>query len=81
MPNSDKPKTSTWKWVILGFFVAAVAIAVLFYIGWFDQRTHVDSIEGDNVEATYAPADSDSEAEAVWENAEHKPLDEVIVDD
>ena len=66
--------------IIIGIIVAAIAVAVIYYIGWFDNRTHVDTPAGDNVEATYEPANPDSPAEASWENASHESLDEIITE-
>lgn len=38
---------------MVALLVAAIAVAVLFYIGWFDSNTHVDTPAGDNVEQQY----------------------------
>lgn len=64
MSDTNKFKTSTWKWVFVGLFVAAVALAVLFYIGWFEQR----------------PVNPDSPAQVEWQNDDHQSLDQVIAD-
>lgn len=51
---------------MVALLVAAIAVAVLFYIGWFDSNTHVDTPAGDNVEQQYvieeAGADQPGEA-------------------
>ena len=31
-----KQSSGTWKWLLVALLVAAIAVAVLFYIGWFD---------------------------------------------
>lgn len=81
MATPDKSKQrGLGRLIIIGFIVAAIAVAVIYYIGWFDNRTHVDTPAGDNVEATYEQANPGSKAEASWENAEHKTLDEVITE-
>lgn len=66
--------------ILIGFIVAAIAVAVIYYIGWFDSRTHVDTPAGDNVEDIYEPANSGSQAEESWENASHESLDQVITE-
>lgn len=76
--NSDKPRRSVWGLVLLALVVAAIAVGVFYYIGWFDNRTHVDTPAGDNVEDVYAPANPESPAEQQWENADHESLEEVI---
>lgn len=48
-----KQSSGTWKWLLVALLVAAIAVAVLFYIGWFDSNTHVDTPAGDNVEQQY----------------------------
>ena len=68
----------TWRILIIGIIVAAIAVAVLYYIGWFDNRTHVDAPNGDNVENTYQAADPESPDQVEWQNADHQSLDEVI---
>ena len=81
MPNSRKSKTDTWRWIFIGLLVAVFALAVLYYIGWFDNRTHVDAPAGDNVEEVYAPSGNESQAESDWQNADNESLREVIVDE
>lgn len=81
MANSNNSnQKGLGRLIIIGFIVAAIAVAVIYYIGWFDNRTHVDTPAGDNVEATYEPTNSDSPAEAAWENASHESLDKVITE-
>lgn len=80
MPNSNKPKSDTWRWVFIGLLISAIALAVLYYIGWFDNRTHVDTPDGDNVEANYQLDNPESPSEVEWQNADGASLDEVIAD-
>lgn len=82
MANSDKKSNGTWKWFIMAIFVAIVAVAVIYYIGWFDNNTHVDTPAGDNVEQQYAidEADASQPGEADWQNAEGQSLDEIITE-
>lgn len=81
MTTSKKSQNGgTWRVFLIGLIVAAIAVAVLYYIGWFDNRTHVDAPDGDNVENTYIPGDADSPAEVEWQNADHQSLDQVIAD-
>ena len=49
----DKKSSGLWVWIVIGIIVATIAIATLYYIGWFDNNTHVDSVNGDNVEQQY----------------------------
>lgn len=67
-------------WVVIGFIVAALLVGALYYIGWFNEKTHVDTPAGDNVEATYEPEDPSSPSEAAWDNTDGESLDEVITD-
>lgn len=81
MANSNNSnQKGLGRLIIIGFIVAAIAVAVIYYIGWFDNRTHVDAPDGDNVENTYIPGDADSPAEVEWQNADHQSLDQVIAD-
>lgn len=83
MANTNKRKsTGLWAWIIIGFIVAVIAVATLFYIGWFDNNTHVDTPAGDNVEQQYeiTEADADAPGEADWQNAEHQTLREVVTE-
>lgn len=80
MSSKDKPKTGSWRWVFIGLLVAAVSLAILFYIGWFDKRTHVDTPVGDNVEANYPLDNPASPSEVEWQNADGESLDQVIAD-
>lgn len=54
MADPERKSSGTWKWLIVAIFVAIVAVAVIYYIGWFDNNTHVDTPAGDNVEQQYA---------------------------
>lgn len=78
---ADNRKSNIWAWLIAGLLVAALAIGVLFYIGWFDNRTHVDSNNGDNVTEQYPTvSQSDNPGETEWQNADHQSLRDVIAD-
>ena len=82
MANPEKKSSGTWKWLIAAIFVAILAVAVIYYIGWFDNNTHVDSVNGDNVEQQYQidEANSDAPGEADWQNASHQTLKEEITE-
>lgn len=76
----DKKSSGLWVWIVIGIIVATIAIATLYYIGWFDNNTHVDSVNGDNVEQQYQidEANADEPGEADWQNADHQTLKEEI---
>ena len=78
--KSDNSRLSGLGRWLLALIVAAIAVAVFYYIGWFDNKTHVDTPAGDNVEATYEPANPESPAEQQWENADHESLDQIITE-
>ncbi|MDE6311160.1 MAG: hypothetical protein K2L96_05005 [Muribaculaceae bacterium] len=82
--NSDSRKSSTptWVWVVIGIIVATLTVACLIYIGWFDAETHVDTPAGDNVTQQYELTEpqADQPGEADWQNADHRSLQDVIVD-
>ena len=80
MTQNNSTKTGIGRLLIIGLVVAAIAVAIIYYIGWFDERTHVDTPAGDNVEANYELKDPESPAETEWQNADNKSLDEVITD-
>ena len=81
MAQSNK-SAGFWTWLFIALIVAAIAIGTLYYIGWFDSNTHVDSLNGDNVEQQYTitGADADAPGEADWQNAAGQSLDEVITE-
>ncbi len=80
--NSDKRSTGLWAWIVIGLIVAAIAVGTLYYIGWFNTNTHVDTPAGDNVEQQYTitEAQADAPGEAQWQNADGQTLREEIVD-
>ena len=82
MANPERKSNGTWKWLLVAIFVAIVAVAVIYYIGWFDNNTHVDTPAGDNVEQQYAIDESGASqpGEADWQNADHRSLREEIID-
>lgn len=82
MADTETKSSGTWRWVIAGIIVAAIAVAIIFYIGWFDNNTHVDTPAGDNVEQQYEITEAQSEApgEADWQNADGQSLDELVTE-
>ena len=81
--NSTKPRGNRFGVILaVAIIVAAVCVAVLFYIGWFNNRTHVDTPGGDNVMEDYTieTAHPDAPGENDWENPEHSNLQQVVVD-
>ena len=80
MANNEKQ--SFWGWLILGIFVAAVTLGIIYYVGWFDTETHVDTPAGDNVTQQYQLSEPQAQApgEAEWQNADHQSLREVITE-
>lgn len=81
MANYQEKKSSgLWVWIVIAIIVATIAVATMYYIGWFDNNTHVDSVNGDNVEQQYQidEANASAPGEADWQNAEHQTLKEVI---
>ncbi|MDE6928228.1 MAG: hypothetical protein K2P06_05830 [Muribaculaceae bacterium] len=79
---ANNRKSNIWAWVIIGLLTAALAVGVLFYIGWFDTNTHVDSENGDNVTEQYINTDArpDEPGEAEWQNTSEQSLRNVIAD-
>lgn len=76
-------KNSKWgTWLALALIVAALCVGVLFYIGWFDVRTHIDAPNGDNVEQNYTleTQQPDAPGQNDWQNPDHSSLQQVIVD-
>ena len=81
--QNDGPRRNSrlGTWIAVAVIVATLCVAVMFYIGWFDNKTHVDTPAGDNVEEVYAPSGNESQAESDWQNADNESLREVIVDE
>lgn len=79
---SKKQGTSIWLWLTIALIVAVLTVATLFYIGWFDAKTHTDTPAGDNVTEQYELTESraDEPGEADWQNADHQDLREVITE-
>lgn len=77
---SNKKSSGLWVWIVIALLVAAIAVGTLYYIGWFDANTHVDTPAGDNVEQQYVitEAGADQPGEADWQNAEGQSLVEEI---
>ncbi len=79
-PQSSKG-ISFWTWLLVGLIVAAIVMGLLYYIGWLDAGTHVDTPQGDNVTDIYrTAADSLSPSENAWQNPDGQSLDETIID-
>lgn len=80
MARSNKKSSDLWVWIIIGIIVATIAVASLYYIGWFDNNTHVDSPNGDNVMQQYeiTQPDADQPGEADWQNAEGENFRQAI---
>ncbi len=82
MAPSSRKSSGIWSWLIIGLIVAAIVVGTLYYIGWFDARSHVDTPAGDNVEQQYdvTVAGADEPGEADWQNAGHQSLREIITE-
>lgn len=80
--NSNNQDSGWGLWLAAGLIVAALTLGVLIYIGWINSRTHVDSMNGDNVEQDYPITAAQAESFGVqdWQNPEHDSFEEVIVD-
>lgn len=76
----EKKSSGLWVWIFIAIIVATIAVATLYYIGWFDNNTHVDTPAGDNVEQQYVitEAGADEPGEADWQNADKESLREEI---
>lgn len=83
MATYPKRKSSSplWAWIVIALIVATIAIATLYYIGWFDANTHTDTPLGDNVEQQYeiTQPNADQPGEADWQNADGESLRQKIV--
>lgn len=77
MANQAK-QSGVAKLIFLGIIIAAIVLGVLFYIGWFDNRTKVDVPDQNVTEAIVSP--DASPAEADWQNADRQSLDQIIAD-
>lgn len=76
-------KNSRWGvTLVTGLLVSAVCVAILIYVGWFDNNSHVDSNNGDNVTQTYAINTPQPNAPGVndWNNPYGNSLHRIIVD-
>ncbi len=82
MTSTKRKNSGLWVWIIIGLIVATLVFATIYYIGWFDYNTHVDTPAGDNVTQQYelTEAGADSPGEADWQNADHQSLDELITE-
>lgn len=85
MANTIEGEKNNSKWgtyLVAALIVAAICVGVLFYIGYFDTKTHVDSENGDNVMNTYQieTAQPDAPAENDWNNPDQNNLQQIIVD-
>ena len=79
---ANNRKSNIWG---LGYnlvcLTAALAVGVLFYIGWFDTNTHV-APKRRNVTEQYINTDArpDEPGEAEWQNTSEQSLRNVIAD-
>lgn len=82
MDNTNRKSSGLWAWIVIAIIVAAIAVGTMYYIGWFDNNTHVDTPAGDNVMEQYeiTEANADQAGEATWQNADGQSLREVIAD-
>lgn len=81
--NTPRRKgTRLGVYICTALIVAALCVGVLFYIGWFDNKTHVDTPNGDNVEAQYdiQTSRADEPGTNDWQNPDHSTLREDVVD-
>lgn len=81
--EGEKNRTTGWgKYFIIALLVSVVSIAVLLYIGWIDNNTHIDSRNGDNVLSNYQTVTPQPNAPAIndWNNPDGNSLREIIVD-
>lgn len=79
---SRKKSSGLWAWIVIAIIVAVIAVGTLYYIGWFDENTHVDTPAGDNVEQQYEIKEAGAEdpGEASWQNAQGQSLREAIAE-
>ncbi|MCM1067383.1 MAG: hypothetical protein NC418_07415 [Muribaculaceae bacterium] len=82
MKSNQRKSSGLWAWIVIAIIVAVIAVGTLYYIGWFDNNTHIDTPAGDNVEQQYElkEANADSPGEADWQNADGESLREVITE-
>lgn len=78
--SAGRPKWGVY--LATAVVVAAICTGVMFYIGWFNNKTHVDSPNGDNVTHQYRIETAHPEApgENDWQNPEKSSLREVITE-
>lgn len=80
---TENNKSNTWQWVVVALIVAALAVGVILYIGWFDNKTHVDSPNGDNVTQTYNNNDTkpDDPGQTEWQDLNSaKQIEKAVTD-
>ncbi len=82
MTRNSRKSYSFWVWIVIGLIVATLALGTLYYIGWFDNNTHVDTPAGDNVEQQYELSESQAEqpGEADWQNAGGQSFIETVTE-
>lgn len=80
--NGPRRNSRLGTWIAVAVIVATLCVAVMFYIGWFDNKTHVDTPASDNVEESYKQGVSRPDSPGVndWQNPDHNSVREVVVD-
>lgn len=76
-------KDAKWgTYWFIGIIVAIICVGVILYIGWFDNNTHVDSPDGDNVLQTYEQVTPQPDAPGVndWNNPDDSGIQQIIVE-
>lgn len=81
-PGVERKNAKWGTWWVAAIVVAAICVAIIYYIGWFDNQTHVDSPNGDNVIEQYDDQTAQPQSPGVndWQNPDQQDLDEVVVE-
>ena len=82
MDKKSSGKSGWGVYLVAAIFVAVIAVGVLLYLGWFDNNSHVDSPESDNVLNAYETETPQPAAPGIndWENPAGNDIQEIIVD-
>ena len=81
--NPAPGKNPRWgMYLLAAVSEAALCVGVLMYIGWFDNNSHTDSRNGDNVLQSYETETPQPDAPGIndWENPDGNNIREIIVD-